>query len=222
MADLSLLEQDLGYLFKDRSLLITSLTHSSYAHEKNTESYERLEFLGDAILDYLTGLILYEKYPDKKEGELTKLRASLVKEATLAKVAEQLSLTEYAFFSEGKQSNPIKQSSAVKCDLLEAVLGAILLDSDKNISLLKEIIIKILKPYFDEDVTDYKSILLEIFAQNKIDHKFIYEGSFDPKNPSYTAVLVVSDKIVSKGCGQNKRSAEAAACKIYYQNIFQK
>ena len=222
MNDFSTLETKLGYFFQNKELLYQALTHSSYAHEHNISSYERLEFLGDALLDYVTAEILFSRFPDKNEGELTAIRACLVKEETLSAIADNLSLTSYAFFSQTKQSNPIAASKAVKCDLFESILGSIFIDSGKNIDLITKIITQFLDPYFSEDHIDYKSKLLEIFAKNKINYYFAYNDKFDPKNPVFSVKLIVNDKMVASGEGHNKRNAEKDACRKYYDKIFEK
>lgn len=222
MLDRSDLEQKIGYVFKNKELLEQALTHSSYSNEHEAQDYERLEFLGDALLDYVAADLLFNMYPDKKEGELTKIRAGLVKEDTLSKIADELSLTSYARFSQTKQSNPIAASKAVKCDLFEAVIGAVLIDSNKDMVLLTRMINTFLKPYFNIDYTDYKSQLLELLAQNKLSYRFEFEGSFDPKNPVYRVNLYINDKKVTNGEGQNKRSAERDACKKYFDQLFKK
>ena len=220
MIDFSALENALGYTFRDKSLLERALTHSSYAHEHKGEDYERLEYLGDAVLDYVTALLLFEKYPDKKEGEMTKIRASLVKEETLSEVSDSLKLTDYLRLSQGTQSHPVTSSKAVKCDIFEAVIGAVLLDSDKNIPLVTGFITKFLQPYLAKDYYDYKSALLEIFAKNNVNYRFETEGEFNPKNPLYTTVLYVENKKAAVGKAKTKKGAEAEACKAYYKLFF--
>ena len=110
MIDFSALEKNLGYTFRDKSLLERALTHSSYAHEHKCEDYERLEYLGDAVLDYVTALLLFEKYPEKKEGEMTKIRASLVKEETLSEVSDSLKLTDYLRLSQAEREKAEKEN----------------------------------------------------------------------------------------------------------------
>ena len=220
MLDYSTLETALGHTFRDKKLLEQALTHSSYAHEHKCEDYERLEFLGDAVLDYVTAQLLFEEFPDKREGEMTKIRAALVKEETLSEVSDTLKLTDYLRLSQGTQSHPVSNSKAVKCDIFEAVIGAVLLDTDKDIAFVTELVKHILQPYLNKDYYDYKSVLLEIFAKNNVSYRFETEGKFDPKNPSYTAKLVIENKTVAKGTAKTKKGAEAEACKAYYKLFF--
>ena len=220
MTDFSVLEGSLGYVFKDKNLLETALTHSSYAHEHKCEDYERLEFLGDAVLDYALALLLYEHFPNKKEGEMTKIRAALAKEDTLSEVADTLELTKYLRLSQGTQTHPILNSKAVKCDLFESVIGAVLLDSDKDMDLIINLISKLLKQYLDRDYTDYKSLLLEIFAKSNISYSFNTESNNDMKDPFYTSVLYVNNIPAAKGQGKTKKNAESQACKEFYKKKF--
>ncbi|MBQ6230107.1 MAG: ribonuclease III [Eubacterium sp.] len=128
--DYSELEEKIGYHFKDRSYLDTAFTHKSFTNEYKKEvlSYERLEFLGDSILEFVSSKILYDKYPDKTEGELTRLRASLVCEYTLSQISQSLDYGRYLYLSRGENVTGGRERSSILCDLFESVLGAIYLD----------------------------------------------------------------------------------------------
>ena len=131
-------ENIIGYIFNDKNLLSRAFTHSSYANEnKNSEDYERLEFLGDAILEYLVSLYLFETYPSKNEGSLSKMRANLVSAETLSAIIDDLGLINYVKVGSGNASENILKSEDVKCDIFEAIVGAIHLDSNKNIDVVK-------------------------------------------------------------------------------------
>ncbi len=123
------MQQQLGYRFKDLSLLTLSLTHSSFANENSLEHNERLEFLGDAVLELCISRILYFEFPDASEGNLTRLRAGLVSEPSLARVARDLSLGDYIFLGRGEEYQGGRDRDSVLADTLEAVLGAVYLDS---------------------------------------------------------------------------------------------
>ena len=172
MTDYSVIEKNIGYVFNNKKLLQEALTHSSFANENRTASYERLEFLGDSVLNYVTALLLFTHFPTKKEGEMTKIRAALVSEKVLSELAEKLKLLPYILFAKSACENPISQSAAVKCDVFEAVIGAVLLDSGNDLPFLTKLIENLLRPYLYIDYTDYKSLLLEIFAKNIL--KIIY------------------------------------------------
>ncbi len=222
MTDYSPIEKALGYEFSDKKILERALTHSSYAHEHRTESYERLEFLGDAVLDYIAALNLFEMYPDKSEGDMTKIRASLVDKKTLADICEKLNLTDYIRFSEGTQTHSILQSVKVKCDIFEAVIGAILIDSNKDISIVRGILERILTPHLTTSTIDYKSVILENFAQNGIPYSFVFINDKESKDADFTVELQVKGKRATIGNGSSKKDAQLDACKKYYQLIFKK
>jgi ribonuclease-3 len=129
--DYSELEEKLGYHFKNRSYLDMAFTHKSFTNEyrnKDVSTYERLEFLGDSLLEFVSSKILYDKYPEKSEGELTRLRASLVCEYTLSQISEALGYGKYLYLSRGENSTGGRERSSILCDLFESVLGAIYLD----------------------------------------------------------------------------------------------
>ena len=125
------LEEKIGYSFKDISLLITAMTHTSFANElrvNKTDSYERLEFLGDAILEYIVSEYLFLKKKEYEEGKLTKLRASLVCEFTLSQISESLGYGDYVRLSKGEEQTGGRKRKSILCDLFESVLGALYTD----------------------------------------------------------------------------------------------
>ncbi len=220
MADLSEVEKILGYTFNNKSLLRTALTHSSYAKEKSTEDYERLEFLGDSFLDYIIALLLFEHFPEKKEGEMTKMRSALVKEDTLSQLNDSLHLNNYLLIVEGKQSHPVSESKAVKCDVFESVIGAILLDSQFDIPFLKKYLEDLFRPFLYVDNTDYKSLILESLSKKGSKHAFSFIGEININDPFYHVQLYVDDKLVSEGEGRTKKKAEQDACHNFYKLVF--
>ena len=129
--DLSGLEQRIGYRFQDRTLFVKALTHSSYVNEHKMDKLqcnERLEFLGDAVLEIVSSEFLYEKFPEKPEGELTRIRASMVCEPTLAFCADGIELGSYLRLGRGEDSTGGRQRHSVVSDAMEALIGAIYLD----------------------------------------------------------------------------------------------
>ena len=131
MATLKAFQEIIGYTFKNEALLRQALTHSSYAHEKRLKKNgdnERLEFLGDAVLEIVSSEFLFLNYPDKPEGELTKLRASIVCEPTLAMCTNQINLGDYLFLGKGEDMTGGRMRKSILSDALEAVIGAIYLD----------------------------------------------------------------------------------------------
>lgn len=125
------LQEAIGYQFKEEHLLVHALTHSSYAHEKfqsRLADNERLEFLGDAVLEVITSEFLYTEYPGKEEGDLTKLRASLVCETNLAQSARQVNLGDYLMLGKGEDLTGGRERDSILSDAFEAVIGAMYLD----------------------------------------------------------------------------------------------
>ena len=131
MSKLQELQNRIGYTFEKEGLLRQALTHSSYANEKHMKKHsdnERLEFLGDAVLEIISSEFLYKEYPDKPEGELTKLRASIVCEPTLALCTKDIALGEYLLLGKGEDQTGGRGRKSILSDALEAVIGAIYLD----------------------------------------------------------------------------------------------
>jgi len=137
-------EKILGYHFKKKSLLKEALTHSSFAYENNLPSNERMEFLGDAILELVVSDILYRKYPQAAEGELTEKRASLVNGKKLTVIARKLSLGKFLFLGKGENAQGGRKLSSNLANALEAIIGAIFLD--RGLRAATRFIIKVWKP----------------------------------------------------------------------------
>ena len=165
MDNLEDIQKKLGYFFKDADLLVLALTHSSFANEHGLENNERLEFLGDAVLEICISRILFFGFPDASEGHLTKLRAGLVSESSLARVARFLSLGDYIFLGKGEEYQGGRDRDSVLSDTLEAVLGAVFLDA--GYSAAQECIEKVFREFIPESLEllpsykDYKSRLQE-------------------------------------------------------------
>ncbi len=159
------LQKKLGFYFKDSDLLTQALTHSSFANEHGLEHNERLEFLGDAVLELCISRVLFFGFPDASEGHLTKLRAGLVSEQSLARVARSLSLGECIYLGKGEEHQGGRDRDSVLSDTLEAVLGAVYLDSGYSAS--QECIQKVFREFIPESFElmpsfkDYKSRLQE-------------------------------------------------------------
>lgn len=212
------LEKNIGYTFKDKKLLINALSHSSYANEvKGQEDNERLEFLGDSILGFVVSNYIYNKKRELPEGELTKIRASIVCEKSLKKVADNIHLSEYILLGKGEQRTGGNRRSSILSDAVEAIIAAIYIDSD--IKTASKIVINFLsdniKDAISNDVTDYKSKLQE-YIQGKrrsdIHYELIREEGPDHSKKFY--VKVVNENIVlGEGKGSSKKRAEQDAAK---------
>jgi ribonuclease-3 len=216
------LENRIRYHFFEPSVLDHALTHSSYANEMrmNRESNnERLEFLGDAVLELVTSEYVYQEYLDVSEGDLTKIRASIVCEQTLSACARDLDLGKYLMLGKGEDTSGGRERDSILSDALEAVIGAIYLDG--GFTSAKEFIHNfILEDVKDKNLFfDSKTILQEI-AQNtdhkqKISYKLVSEEGPDHNKTFTIAVYIGSDKI---GCGSG-RTKKAAEQEAAYQAI---
>ncbi len=159
------LEKRLGYRFNSRDLLLQALTHSSYANERNLEHNERIEFLGDAVLELCVSNLLFLRFPRASEGELTRLRAALVSEPSLSRAARAMSLGRFVLLGKGEEQQGGRDRDSVLADTLEAVLGAVYLDSGYNEAYA--CIANLFEEYLPERVDvlpvsrDYKSRLQE-------------------------------------------------------------
>ena len=165
------LEKNLQYEFKDKNLLKTALTHSSFANESkvNLQSNERLEFLGDAVLSVVVSEYIFSNYPNLPEGKLSKLRASLVCEKTLCKFSKKLDVGAFLFLSHGEKNCNGASRDSILADAFEAIIAAIYLDSGLNSA--KNFILTFIRKEVDSnsvlDSRDYKTLLQEIVQKNK-------------------------------------------------------
>ncbi len=209
------LESAIGYHFKNTMHLTTALTHKSYANEVvcgHKESYERYEFLGDAILEYIVSRFLFLNYPEKTEGELTKMRASLVCEFTLSKISRELKLGEYAYLSKGERNTGGANRDSILCDMFESLLGAIFLDG--GIEMANAFVERLLLTDIGHKQLFYDSkSKLQEYAQ-KQDMQICYE-LLDETGPEHDKEFLVQvrlgNKILSKGSGHSRKSAEQMA-----------
>ena len=216
------LQLNLSYKFKNIKLLKTALTHSSYANEikmRITDNNERLEFLGDTILNLIVSQYLYKKYPNYPEGELTKIRAKVVCESSLAFAARKIDLGKYLLLGKGEESTGGRDRESILADASEALVGALYMDSDF------ETVNKLLLMNFESDIVyavakgalfiDYKTDLqenLQKITRSKIEYKVDKEEGPD-HNKIFHMSVVVDNKIVGRGSGRNKKEAEQMAAK---------
>ena len=235
------LEGSLKYTFKDKDLLKRALIHKSYGNEhkayKNVNN-EKMELLGDAVLDLIITEYLYKKYPYAHEGELSKTKAMVVSEPVLAKLAGELKIGEYLQMGNGEEKTGGRKRDSLPCDSFESVLGAIFIDSNYNAA--KKYVLMHMKDVVDnveknEDIIDYKTILQE-FVQHKFRVIPEYAVLLDegPSNDKYFEIIVgvlspersghnirgeelkkaiLAAKYKAKGSGKNKKIAEQKAAK---------
>lgn len=210
------LQDRIGYHFQDDKLLKKAMVHSSYANEKHLPKYEcneRLEFLGDAVLEIVTSDFLYHKYTEKPEGDLTKIRASIVCEPTLAYCAEAINLGSYLFLGKGEDATGGRNRNSVVSDAMEAVIGAIYLDG--GFASAKEYIHRFILNDIEHKQLFYdsKTILQEII-QSRQDGELSYEilkEEGPDHNKSFEVRALVGDQEIGRGKGRTKKAAEQLA-----------
>ena len=212
MAGLKEFQKMIGYEFKKEQLLRQALTHSSYANEKHMKKLsdnERLEFLGDAVLEIVSSEFLYHNYEKLPEGELTKLRASIVCEPTLALCTEELRLGDYLYLGRGEDLTGGRKRKSILSDALEAVIGAIYLDG--GFANAKEFILKYILTDIENKKLFYdsKTILQEVVQSNHQQLEYVLIGETGPDhNKSFTVEVHIDEKRMSEGIGHTKKAAE--------------
>lgn len=223
--DLKNLENKIGIKFNDIKLLHIALTHSSYANEKKKIKYnERLEFLGDSVLQLVITEYLFLNYKDKLEGELSKKRALIVCENSLFSIAQNLKLGEYIKMSKGEELTGGRERVSILADTVEAVIASIYLD--KGIHIVREFILKsfndiIEKAMKDEIILDYKTRLQEIIQKDgdiQITYILIkYEGP--PHRRKFYTEVKIKDNVLGNGFGYSKKESEQNAAKKAIENM---
>ena len=210
------LEGKIGYTFQDKSLIKQALTHSSYANEMRifkTGNYERLEFLGDAVLELVSSDFLFSKYPAMPEGQLSKLRASLVCEPALYIASKRIELQKYFLLGKGEESTGGRERESIACDIMEAVIGAIYRDS--GIEEAKKYIFKFILDNIEQKKSffDAKSTLQEL-AQSKLKQSLTYRVVYEvgPEHEKEFGVeALLGEQVVGAGKGRSKKLAEQHA-----------
>ena len=223
---LSDLEQALGYRFQDRALLENALTHSSYANEKwknGLRSNERLEFLGDSILGFVVAEYLYRSCPDHPEGDLTRMRADLVCEASLAHVAEHLGLGTYLLLGHGEEQGGGRTRSSINADAVESVIAAAYLDGGYPAAkgIIDRLILKEV-PKGHPRNCDFKTALQEL-VQRKKNQLLAYtllEESGPDHDKTFRVEVTLNGQVVGIGTGSSKKRAEQAAAEMALHKLF--
>ena len=212
------LMEAIGYKFKDENCLLTALTHSSYANEhRNTYNNERLEFLGDAVLSIVVSQHLFSNFKSKKEGDLTKLRASLVCEETLAVFARQIDLGSYMRFGKGEKNSGGSERPSILADAFEALIAAIFLDGgmEEARRFVLGFITEELNNTHSANKADYKTTLQEIVQQSdeeKLEYVLVAESGPD-HNKRFTTEVYINSNKVGRGSGRSKKEAEQHAAR---------
>lgn len=213
------LEEKLGYKFKNINLLENALTHSSYANEvrDGTSSNERLEFLGDSVLSIIVSEFIYKKFANQPEGELTKLRASLVCEKSLCGFSRELELGKYLRLGKGEEKGGGRNRDSILADAFEAVLAAMYLDGGFEVA--KNHVLRFVKEEIehtdDEVFKDYKTLLQEIIQRNPEESvAYFLTGESGPDhNKLFTVEVRLNSNVIGKGEGRSKKQAEQMAAK---------
>lgn len=217
-------EKSINYIFKDVSLLEKALTHSSYANEKKTENNERLEFLGDSVLSIIISDYIFRRLNGVNEGDLTKYRATLVCEHTLAEVAEKISLGSLIKLGHGEEMTGGRKRASIISDAFEAVLAAIYLDG--GMGAARRWLLPLMQDSIEEMLAgkkydDYKTMLQELVQKGnsgKVTYKLITESGLD-HNKHFEVEVMIDGVAVNSGGGQNKKEAEQHAAKTAYEYI---
>ena len=212
------IEKIINYTFKDKKLLDIAITHSSYAHENNIDYYnERIEYLGDAVLELIASEFIYKNYPDLAEGEMTKARAYSVCEESLAELANNYGFSDFLKVGKCEAKKEGKYRSSILADAVEAIIGAIFLDGnlEKARSFIISHISKQVEICVKDGNKDYKTKLQEKLQVNgdvKIEYKIC--GSKGPEhNKIFIAEVYCNNKFMGRGEGKNKKEAEMEAAK---------
>ncbi len=214
--DIEKLQKCLDYQFKNQDLILEALTHKSFKKPYNNE---RLEFLGDAVLNLIVGEYLYHKFPESNEGELSKIRASLVNEKGFTLLANNIHLGDYIYMSNAEDRNKGRHKASILSDAFEAIMGAIYIEA--GIDTLKPIILKLLEQSYDkinlqELFSDYKTALQEI-TQAKFGSTPEYKllRSFGPDHQKeFEMQIFIDDTLYGTAIGKSKKLAQQKVAKI--------
>ncbi len=218
------LEESIGYTFKNKTLLEKALTHISYAHEFGLKSNEKLEFLGDSILEFISSKYLYDKFPNLKEGELTKVRAQVVCEDSLYEVAKKHNISEYIKVGHSESVSGGKNKPTILADSIEAIIAAIYFDG--GLDSAEKFIISNLEEAMETasrnvGQKDYKTVLQEKLQKNgdiHIEYKVVEEKGPD-HNKTFTSEVIANGKILASGTGKSKKLAEMQAAKKALEDV---
>ncbi|MBQ7896407.1 MAG: ribonuclease III [Oscillospiraceae bacterium] len=212
------LEKQLSYSFKNKELLVTALTHSSYTNERHAAKprcYERLEFLGDSILGFVTAEFLYKHEPRMPEGRMTRLRAELVCESSLHKIALELKLGNYMLLGKGEERTGGRERPSIMADMVEAIIAAMYLDSgiEPCRSFIMDRILKDVQINADYPSQDYKTMLQELVQRENgrtISYHMIDQSGPD-HNKTFTFKVCINGVDAGVGSGRTKKEAEQMA-----------
>lgn len=218
------LEKTIGYTFKDKSLIMTALTHSSYANEQKAHKIscqcnERLEFLGDSVLSLIVSEFIYEKYKERPEGDLTKIRASVVCSRSLASLANKIKLGQYLLLGKGEEETG-RTNPKILENAFESLLASIYLDSNHSKKQVSAFLIPIISPEIDiashdEMAYDYKTTLqqfIQASGRDRLQYVCVKESGPDHAK-TFEVEVRLNSNVIGKGVGKTKREAEQMSAK---------
>ena len=213
------LEKNLKYTFKNKELLKNALAHSSYANEKKgvVTSNERLEFLGDSVLSIIVSEYIYKNFPNLPEGQLTRIRASLVCEKSLCGFSKKLGVGDYLLLGKGEKANGGADRPSILADAFEAILAAIYLDG--GIEPAKKHVLRFVQSELahleNDNFKDYKTELQEIIQRNPEEKlTYVLTGESGPDHDKcFTVEVHLNSNVIGEGSGHSKKNAEQAAAK---------
>lgn len=214
------LEQTIGYTFKNKNILKNALTHSSCANEskeKSSQSNERLEFLGDAVLSVITAEYLYAHNANLPEGELTKLRSMMVCEKSLHGFAVSIDLGSFLLLGKGEENTRGRERASILADAFEAVVAAIYLDGGLEAarSFVTSFAVKFFSSKIDNSSYDYKTTLQEIVQSNhgeRLEYVLVSESGPD-HNKQFLVEVRLNSNVIGEGCDRSKKEAEQMSAK---------
>ena len=218
------LEKNIGYTFKNKELLKKALTHTSYAYENHIESNEKLEFLGDSILEFISSKYIYINYPKLKEGEMTKVRAEVVCENSLYQVAKKHNFSDFLYIGRSEYTCHGNQKPAILADSVEAVIAAMYFDG--GLEQAEKFIIKNLKEAIaistkNVGMKDHKTVLQERLQQNgDVNIRYSIINTIGPDHDKTFYVKVACDGVeLATGEGKTKKQAEMNAAEKALENL---
>ena len=219
MSNIGDLLKKLHITYKNIALYEQALTHPSYNGEVNTkhQDYEKLEFIGDAVLGYVTADLVYKNRPEMSEGDLTKLRSVLVSTKPLAAYARKINLEQYVRIGHSITLEQVKQSDKILENVLESLIGATYLDAGLNTAyrLIKSLLLKDIKGYDADNLTDYKTKLQEeIQAEHRDAVQYVTVETKGPAHDrTFKVQVLYNDIVLGTGTGKSKKKAEEMAAK---------
>ena len=213
---MQVLEERLGHVFQNRKLLETALTHPSFGGDHHVPHYQRLEFLGDAVLELAVSRYLYFELPEVDEGKLTRIRAALVREESLNRAARRIGLGEFIRLSVGEERSGGREKPSILSDVMEAVLAAVYLDAgfDEAVRIIGMVLGEELRPEVLKDHLDAKSRLQELMQREGRMPSYDYLSMEGPPHaPVFAYRVMDGEQELGRGTGTSKQNAQQAAAR---------